>query len=112
MIAEEKESAEEKVDEESLAPLCELLQKALESQIAEVRVSARLTDSAACLVSPEDSLSPQMEQMMRAMGQEVPDTKRSEVNGACLDQALSTGRVGANEARVTEFGDCSTLKRF
>ena len=109
VIAEgEEESAEEKVDEESLAPLCELLQKALESQIAEVRVSARLTDSAACLVSPEDSLSPQMEQMMRAMGQEVPDTKRFlEVNPEhVLIQKLSAlAESGANEARVTEFGE-------
>ena len=95
------------VDEASLAPLCELLKKTLEESISEVRVSTRLTDSAACLVSPEDSLSPQMEQMMRAMGQEVPSTKRFlEVNPEhALIQKLSEIHAADQEdARVAEFG--------
>ena len=41
-----------------------------------MRLSSRLTDSAACLVGDQGDLTPQMEQLMRAMGQEVPKVKR------------------------------------
>ena len=88
--------------------LCELLKTTLEAQISEVRVSARLTDSAACLVSPEDALSPQMEQMMKAMGQEVPTSKRYlEVNPEhVLIQKLSAlYSENQEDARIAEFGE-------
>jgi len=101
-------SSETKVDDETLAPLCELLKTALEAQISEVRVSARLTDSAACLVSPEEALSPQMEQMMKAMGQEVPTSKRYlEVNPEhVLIQKLSAlYSENQEDKRIAEFGE-------
>ena len=41
-----------------------------------VRLSGRLTSSPACLVGDKDDLSPQLEQMMRQLGQDAPKSKR------------------------------------
>jgi molecular chaperone HtpG len=46
-------------------------------ELAEVKLSNRLTESAACLVGSPGDLSPQMEQLMRAMNQPVPKAKRT-----------------------------------
>ena len=75
---EEKEEAgkERKEREESHKDLLEHLQKTLDEHVKEVRLSTRLTDSPACLVGDEMDLSPQLEQMLRASGQEMPKTKR------------------------------------
>jgi molecular chaperone HtpG len=54
----------------------------LQEDIKEVRVSKRLTRSPVCLVGDAGDLSPQMEEMLRQMGQDVPKTKRIlEING-------------------------------
>ena len=49
----------------------------LADQVSEVRLSTRLTTSPACLVGEVGGLPPQLEQMMRSMGQEVPVQKRA-----------------------------------
>ena len=49
---------------------------ALEEDVKEVRLSHRLTDSAACLVGEPGDLTPTLEKMYRAMGQEPPKVKR------------------------------------
>ncbi len=76
--AEEKKAheAEEKAAQESNAPLLARLKEILKDKVEEVRLSRRLTDSACCLVDPEWALSPQMQRMMKALKQEVPDTKQ------------------------------------
>ena len=48
----------------------------LGDKVSDVRITNRLEESASCLVSGEGAMNPQMEQMMRAMGQEIPATKR------------------------------------
>lgn len=61
--------------------LLELVKDRLADRVADVRVSSRLTDSAVCLVSGEHDLDPQMEKLLKAMGQKVPERKRTlEVN--------------------------------
>jgi len=102
------DSEEESVDHESLAPLCGLLKDALVEQIDAVRVSSRLTDSAVCLVSPENAPSPQMEQMMRAMGQEMPPVKRTlELNPdhALIQKLCALHAENAEDDRISEFGE-------
>ena len=76
--AEEKKAheAEEKAAQEANAPLLARLKELLKDKVEEVRLSRRLTDSACCLVDPEWALSPQMQRMMKALKQEVPDTKQ------------------------------------
>jgi molecular chaperone HtpG len=54
----------------------------LQEEVKEVRVSKRLTRSPVCLVGEAGDLSPQMEEMLRQMGQDVPKSKRIlEING-------------------------------
>ena len=48
----------------------------LDDDVKEVRLSHRLTTSAACLVGDPGDLTPTLEKMYRAMGQEPPKVKR------------------------------------
>ena len=75
---EEKKAAKEATDKAAseLKPFLESVAKALEKEVAEARVSTRLTDSPACLVAKENALPPSMVRMMRAMHQDVPEEKR------------------------------------
>ncbi|OPY75071.1 MAG: Chaperone protein HtpG [Syntrophorhabdus sp. PtaU1.Bin153] len=56
--------------------LIELIKDRLKDQVKDVRLSGRLTDSACCLVADEHDLDPQMEKLLKAMGQDVPAAKR------------------------------------
>ncbi len=49
----------------------------LSDEVKQVRLSHRLTTSAACLVGEPGDLTPTLEKMYRAMGQEPPRTKRT-----------------------------------
>lgn len=69
----------DKEDEEpegDFAPLLTYLKEKLDEQVKDVRLSHRLTTSAACLVSDTDDITPALEKMYRAMGQEGPRVKR------------------------------------
>ena len=57
------------------APLLERMQAALAERASAVRVTNRLTDSPACLVSSEEGLSTNLERMLKAAGQAVPASK-------------------------------------
>lgn len=59
-----------------LKNLLSTLQGHLSDQVKDVRLSSRMTDSPACLVSDSDELSPQLAAMLREMGQDVPRIKR------------------------------------
>jgi molecular chaperone HtpG len=48
----------------------------LKEEVKEVRLSSRLTASPACLVGDTNDMTPTLEKMFRAMGQEVPHVKR------------------------------------
>ena len=73
------ESEEDKQAQESAAKdkqaLVERLKTALGDDVAEVRVSHRLTDSPAVLAIGEQDLGLQMRQILEASGQKVPDSK-------------------------------------
>lgn len=75
---DDKAAAEKIVAEakEKFKLLTETLQKKFDSSLKEVRFSTRLVDSPACLVGDENSISPQMERLFKAMNQEMPATKR------------------------------------
>jgi len=53
----------------------ERLKKALEASVSEVRVSHRLTDSAAILAMSESDMGVQMRQLLAASGQAIPEGK-------------------------------------
>ncbi|GEE03056.1 chaperone protein HtpG [Gordonia spumicola] len=62
--------------DEAFAPLLAWMGEALADDVTQVRLTSRLTDSAACLVGDEFSMTPQLEKLYRASGQEVPRSKR------------------------------------
>ncbi len=74
-LTDEAEKEEVKQAEENLKPVVDKLKTALGERAKDVRVSSRLVDSPACLVVGDGELSPQMVQMLKAMGQPVPDVK-------------------------------------
>ena len=105
---EAKDDADESKDEHpELAPLLAALSRELADDVAEVRVSSRLTGSAACLVTPEGAASPQIERMMQAMGQAMPTTKRLlEVNPehALIGALSAIHTADPDDGRVAQYG--------
>jgi molecular chaperone HtpG len=72
--AEDKKALEEK--EKTFTGLLGFVRETLGEEVSEVRLSDRLTDSPCCLISEDQGISPQMEDLMRRMGQDVPKQKR------------------------------------
>ncbi|CAM5333089.1 molecular chaperone HtpG [Streptomyces fumanus] len=61
---------------EEYSGLLDWMKEKLAEDVKEVRLSSRLTVSPACVVSDTGDLTPALENMYRAMGQEVPAFKR------------------------------------
>lgn len=60
---------------EAFASVLERFKAALGDDVKEVKVSHRLTDSPACVVTDEHDMSTQMMKLMESVGQKVPDVK-------------------------------------
>lgn len=71
--AEEKKALEAAA--EQFKPVVDKLSDALKSKTKEVRVTTRLVDSPACLVTSEGELSPQLVRMLKQAGQAIPESK-------------------------------------
>ena len=70
-LGDEEKQAQEK-DAGEHKQLIERIGNTLGDKVKEVRVSARLTDSPACLVADEHAMSMNLERMLKAAGQKVP----------------------------------------
>ncbi|WP_406729175.1 molecular chaperone HtpG [Streptomyces sp. GD-15H] len=80
---DEKTGEDREKQAEEYAGLLGWMREQLDEDVKEVRLSTRLTVSPACLVADAHDLTPALESMYRAMGQEVPHTKRIlELNAA------------------------------
>ncbi|MFC9806612.1 molecular chaperone HtpG [Streptomyces griseoaurantiacus] len=75
-VPDEKGEEEREKQGEEYADLLGWMKERLSEEVKDVRLSSRLTTSPACVVSDADDLSPALENMYRAMGQEVPKAKR------------------------------------
>lgn len=79
-LASDEEKKEQEAKQEEAAKqygaLLQFINGKLADRIKEVRLSNRLTDSACCLVADEYGMNANMERILRAMNQEVPDSKR------------------------------------
>ncbi|WBB53277.1 molecular chaperone HtpG [Verrucosispora sp. WMMD573] len=100
----------------------------LADHVKEVRLSSRLTTSPACVVGDAHDLTPTLEKMYRAMGQEVPKVKRIlEINpthplvtglrkaheqGATGDSLAETAELLYGTALLAEGGDLTDPSRF
>lgn len=69
----EKKAAEEAA--ETFKPLLAKLKEALKDKAEDVRITTRLVDSPACLVSQDHGMSTQLARMLKQAGQPAPDTK-------------------------------------
>jgi molecular chaperone HtpG len=74
-LSDEKEKKEHEETEKNFKDLLDRMKAALEGKVKDVRVTFRLTDSPACLVSDENELSGNLLRMLKAAGQQAPDTK-------------------------------------
>ncbi|MBU7600731.1 molecular chaperone HtpG [Streptomyces sp. P38-E01] len=76
--SEDDEESEEETARrtEEFGPLLAWLGDSLGEDIKEVRLSSRLTTSPACIVGDAGDVTPTLEKMYRAMGQELPHVKR------------------------------------
>jgi molecular chaperone HtpG len=77
LSAEEDESnAEREEQQKEFADLLTWLEETLSEQVKEVRLSTRLTESPACLITDAFGITPALARMYRASGQDVPVGKR------------------------------------
>lgn len=77
---EDDKKAKEALEEQS-KDFLERLKETLKDRVSDVKVTTRLTDSPCCLVIGAYDMGAQMRQIMKAAGQELPDSKPSlEVN--------------------------------
>jgi len=70
-----RDAARREADAAAFKPLLNALRAGVQDHVKEVRVSSRLTSSPACLVVDEGDLSPQISELLRRSGQEVPIVK-------------------------------------
>jgi molecular chaperone HtpG len=71
---EAEKEAKAKIEEEAKT-LIERIKTALGDTVKEVRVTHRLTDSPACLVAGEHDVSANLARILKAAGQNAPDSK-------------------------------------
>jgi len=75
-LEDEAEKEAQKRAEDEFKDLVEKVKTALgEDKVREVRVTHRLTDSPACIVTGEHDMSANLERMLKAAGQKAPSTK-------------------------------------
>ncbi len=100
-LADEEEKKHQSEVAETFKPLVERLQTTLGDKVKEVRVTARLVDSPACVVVDANELSPHLLRMLQAAGQEAPEVKPIlEINP---EHALIARVQAANEADFEEW---------
>ncbi|MEU4314764.1 molecular chaperone HtpG [Nocardia sp. NPDC024068] len=117
------ETEEEKKESEALreqqdkdfAEVLTWLGKTLEDSVKEVRLTSRLTSSPVCLVGDVFDMTPMLERMYRASGQELPQFKRIlELNPTHplvtgLRDAYDTRKQDADEGKVPELAETAEL---
>jgi molecular chaperone HtpG len=72
--SETEKEIQKKIEEEAKT-LVEKIKQSLGEQVKDVRVTHRLTDSPACLVSDEHDLSGNLARILKSAGQKAPETK-------------------------------------
>ena len=74
-ISGEDEKQAEGAQADELKELIERIQRVLKERAGAVRLTHRLTDSPACLVSDEHGMSTNLERLLKASGQKIPSMK-------------------------------------
>ncbi len=104
-LEDEAEKEEQKKAEDALKPLVDRIKNTLGDKVKEVRVTHRLTDSPACLVTGEGDMSANLERLLKAAGQDAPNTRPTfEIN----PQHGLVNRL-QNETDDARFADLAAL---
>ena len=74
-LADETDKQHQEEATKALEPLIDRIKKVLGDRVADVKISARLTDSPACLVTEGFGMSRTMERIMKSAGQAMPMSK-------------------------------------
>ncbi|MEN3222160.1 molecular chaperone HtpG [Mycolicibacterium porcinum] len=99
-------AAERDAEQQEFADLLAWLAETLSDHISDVRLSNRLTESPACLITPSFGITPTLARMYRASGQMIPAGKRIlELNPK---HPLVTGLRQAYAAEAAESGGTET----
>lgn len=107
----EGSEAEREEQQKEFADLLGWLKETLGEQVKEVRLSTRLTDSPACLITDTFGITPALARIYRATGQDVPVGKRTlELNPTHplvigLRQAQASADDDAKKAAVSETAE-------
>ena len=98
--AEDKSEAEREEQQKGFADLLTWLKETLSDHVKEVRLSNRLTESPACLITDAFGVTPALARLYRASGQDVPVGKRIlELNP---DHPLVVGLRQAHQDRADD----------
>ncbi|MEQ1661406.1 MAG: molecular chaperone HtpG [Thiobacillus sp.] len=98
-LEDEAEKTAQKEAEETMKPLVERIKSSLGERVKDVRVTHRLTDSPACLVTGEGDMSANLERLLKAAGQGAPTVK-------------PTLEINPSHALVTRLNSESDEARF
>jgi molecular chaperone HtpG len=102
------DAQQDAAETERFAPLLAWMTEKMQEDLKEVRLSARLTASPACIVGDAYDMTPTLEKMYRAMGQAVPKVKRIlELNPKhpLISGLLGAKQQGRDEAVLTETAE-------
>lgn len=101
-LEDEAEKQQQKKVEDEFKALTERIRTTLGDKVKEVRVTHRLTDSPACLVSGEHDLSGNLERILKAAGQNTPSSKPAlEINPQ--HALVSKLNAESDEARFNDW---------
>lgn len=102
---DEEDKAEDEAKPEEREALIERLKTTLGDQVADVRISKRLVDSPACLVTSEHDMSLHLQRLLKEVGQQAPSVKPIlEINPG--HQLL---KRAADESDETRFEDIAQV---
>ena len=73
---DKQKQEDEKESKKKFEKLLNYIKDILKDEVKEVRISRRLKDSPCCLVGDEGDLDPQMERLLKSMGQNIPERKK------------------------------------
>lgn len=74
-LKDEKETEEIQQQEKELAPMLKQIKEILGERVKEVQLTSRLTDSPACVVADENDMGMEMQRILQAAGQKLPEVK-------------------------------------
>ncbi|MFY0642218.1 MAG: molecular chaperone HtpG, partial [Bermanella sp.] len=104
LALDETDKAEQEKAEKENESLISRIKTTLGDKVEDVRISTRLTDSAACLVVGKDDMGMQMRRMLEAAGQALPEAKRVlEIN--TTHPLIVKMDVQSDEARFADMAE-------